>query len=209
MKVFVYTKDQRSEKITTIENVMRVSEVEISELNYEGDTTPCIVQDSPTFTGIYKSEEEEPLEYRFSLYYSTNEYNLISTTGWKKHISGQNYHYGRFPVLLENHHNYNIIYEVKTVNNFQPTLSVARAFRTDFFHIQDDIGLSITSGKDYDNGGVHGNSGVPNYAAYLMYNNGAFSSKEEMAMELKELLNEAKDEATRKAISEAIAKLEK
>ena len=154
---FYVSADDYSEwsSICYTKKLSKAPEVEISELNYEGDTTPCIVQDSPTFTGIYKSEEEEPLEYRFSLYYATNDYNLISTTGWKKHISGQNYHYGRFPVLLENHHNYNIIYEVKTVNNFQPTLSIARAFRTDFFHIQDDIGLSITSGKDYDNGVVN------------------------------------------------------
>jgi len=32
-----------------------------------------------------------------------------------------------------------------------------------------------------DNGGVHTNSGVPNYAAFLMYDNNAFQSKEEMA----------------------------
>ena len=32
-----------------------------------------------------------------------------------------------------------------------------------------------------DNGGVHTNSGVPNYAAFLMYDNKAFTSKEEMA----------------------------
>ena len=35
--------------------------------------------------------------------------------------------------------------------------------------------------KSWDHGGVHTNSGVPNYAAFLMYDNGAFESKEEMA----------------------------
>ena len=34
---------------------------------------------------------------------------------------------------------------------------------------------------DYDQGGIHRNSTVVGYAAYLMYNNGAFSSTEEMA----------------------------
>lgn len=33
----------------------------------------------------------------------------------------------------------------------------------------------------YDNGGVHHNSGVPNYAAYLAYTNGAYKDKFEMA----------------------------
>lgn len=35
--------------------------------------------------------------------------------------------------------------------------------------------------EDWDNGGVHTNSGVPNYTAFLMFDNKAFSSKEEMA----------------------------
>ncbi len=34
---------------------------------------------------------------------------------------------------------------------------------------------------DYDNGGIHNNSTVVSHAAYLMYENGAFKSKEEMA----------------------------
>lgn len=34
---------------------------------------------------------------------------------------------------------------------------------------------------DYDNGGVHQNSNVVSHAAYLMYKDGAFSSREEMA----------------------------
>lgn len=34
---------------------------------------------------------------------------------------------------------------------------------------------------DYDNGGVHQNANVVGHAAYLMYENGAFTSKEEMA----------------------------
>ena len=33
----------------------------------------------------------------------------------------------------------------------------------------------------WDHSGVHTNSGVPNYAAFLMYDNGAFKNKEEMA----------------------------
>ena len=44
-----------------------------------------------------------------------------------------------------------------------------------------ESGSDIKDWKDLDNGGVHTNSGVPNYAAYLMYKNNAFSSKEEMA----------------------------
>ncbi|MBE6151190.1 MAG: VWA domain-containing protein [Firmicutes bacterium] len=39
----------------------------------------------------------------------------------------------------------------------------------------------ITDWTEWDNGGVHTNSGVPNYTAFLMYDNGAFTSKEEMA----------------------------
>lgn len=35
--------------------------------------------------------------------------------------------------------------------------------------------------SNWDNGGVHANSGVPNYAAFLMYDNGSFKNKEEMA----------------------------
>ena len=38
-----------------------------------------------------------------------------------------------------------------------------------------------TSINDYDNGGEHHNATVPGHAAYLMYKNGAFSSKEQMA----------------------------
>lgn len=34
---------------------------------------------------------------------------------------------------------------------------------------------------DYDSGGVHRNSTIPSYAAYLMYHNGAFKDREEMA----------------------------
>ena len=41
--------------------------------------------------------------------------------------------------------------------------------------------IDLEDWKKYDNGGVHINSGVPNHAAYLMYENGAFSSREEMA----------------------------
>ena len=44
-----------------------------------------------------------------------------------------------------------------------------------------ESGNPIDVWTDYDNGGVHINSGVPNHAAYLMYNNGAFESKEEMS----------------------------
>ena len=67
-----------------------------------------------------------------------------------------------------------------------------------------DIGGSYMDGNSYNMNYGQG-YGMP------MYGRGyaRTSSKEEMAMELKELLNEAKDEATRKAISEAIAKLEK
>lgn len=43
-------------------------------------------------------------------------------------------------------------------------------------------GYTLDNYKDeYDNGGVHTNSNVPNHAAYLMYNNGAFESREQMA----------------------------
>ena len=41
--------------------------------------------------------------------------------------------------------------------------------------------IDLEDWTKYDNGGVHINSGVPNHAAYLMYENGAFSSKDEMA----------------------------
>lgn len=45
----------------------------------------------------------------------------------------------------------------------------------------EEIGSPIEVWTDWDNKGVHTNSGVPNHAAYLMYANGAFESKEEMA----------------------------
>ena len=46
---------------------------------------------------------------------------------------------------------------------------------------QEDEGSPLDDWKEWDNGGVHTNSGVPNYAAYLMYQNGAFKDREEMA----------------------------
>ena len=46
---------------------------------------------------------------------------------------------------------------------------------------QEDKGSPLDDWKEWDNGGVHTNSGVPNYAAYLMYQNGAFKDREEMA----------------------------
>lgn len=45
----------------------------------------------------------------------------------------------------------------------------------------EEAGSPLSSWEEWDNGGVHNNSGVPNHAAYLMYKNGAFSSMEEMA----------------------------
>jgi len=42
-------------------------------------------------------------------------------------------------------------------------------------------GDPLESWEDWDHGGVHTNSGVPNYAAFLMYDNGAFKNKDEMA----------------------------
>lgn len=44
-----------------------------------------------------------------------------------------------------------------------------------------DAGRPIATWREYDNGGVHVNSNVPNHAAYLMYENGAFESREQMA----------------------------
>lgn len=54
-------------------------------------------------------------------------------------------------------------------------------WRTDLMKKLEEAGNPIEVWTDWDNGGVHTNSGVPNYAAYLMYKNGAFESKEEMA----------------------------
>ena len=54
-------------------------------------------------------------------------------------------------------------------------------WRTNEMKRLEEIGRPIEVWTDWDNGGVHTNSGVPNYAAYLMYKNGAFESKEEMA----------------------------
>ena len=53
--------------------------------------------------------------------------------------------------------------------------------QTDLMKKLEEAGNPIEVWTDWDNGGVHTNSGVPNYAAYLMYKNGAFESKEEMA----------------------------
>jgi len=44
-----------------------------------------------------------------------------------------------------------------------------------------DRGEPLDDWRDWDNGGVHTNSGIPNHAAYIMYNNGAFKDKQEMA----------------------------
>lgn len=40
---------------------------------------------------------------------------------------------------------------------------------------------NLTYVTDHDKGGVHTNSNVVSHAAYLMYESGAFSSREEMA----------------------------
>lgn len=55
------------------------------------------------------------------------------------------------------------------------------SWRTEMMKKLEESGNPIEIWTDWDNGGVHTNSGVPNHAAYLMYSNGAFSSKEEMA----------------------------
>lgn len=47
--------------------------------------------------------------------------------------------------------------------------------------LSEEAGNVLNDWKDWDHGGVHTNSNVPNHAAYLMYKNGAFSDKEEMA----------------------------
>ena len=54
-------------------------------------------------------------------------------------------------------------------------------WRTNEMKRLEEIGRPIEVWTDWDSGGVHTNSGVPNHAAYLMYKNGAFESKEEMA----------------------------
>lgn len=45
----------------------------------------------------------------------------------------------------------------------------------------EEEGSPLEKWQDWDNGGVHTNSGVPNHAAYLMYKNGAFDNMEQMA----------------------------
>ena len=45
----------------------------------------------------------------------------------------------------------------------------------------EDKGSPLNDWKEADNGGVHTNSGVPNYAAYLAYNGNAYKDKKEMA----------------------------
>lgn len=54
-------------------------------------------------------------------------------------------------------------------------------WRQEMLKRQEDKGSPLDDWKEWDNGGVHTNSGVPNYAAYLMYQNGAFKDREEMA----------------------------
>ena len=132
----------------------RAPEIYIKELNTDADVESKMIYDSPTFTGIYQSEEEEPLEYQFSLYYATNGAKKIATTGWKKHIPGQ-FHIGKFPILLTDFTRYKVKYEVKTVNGYQQGdsyLSVERLFLTAFYEIQDDIGLTIHAKNNYDDG---------------------------------------------------------
>lgn len=45
----------------------------------------------------------------------------------------------------------------------------------------EEAGSPLNDWTEWDNGGVHTNSSVPNHAAYLMYKNGAFKDKKEMA----------------------------
>lgn len=54
-------------------------------------------------------------------------------------------------------------------------------WRTDMMKKYEENKTPLADWTDWDRGGVHTNSGVPNHAAYLMYANGAFESKEEMA----------------------------
>ncbi len=54
-------------------------------------------------------------------------------------------------------------------------------WRTDLMKRAAAAGSPLSVWTDYDNGGVHINSGVSNYAAYKMYEDGAFKDKDEMA----------------------------
>lgn len=54
-------------------------------------------------------------------------------------------------------------------------------WRAEMFVAQEKKGIKLDKWQDWDYGGVHNNSGVPNHAAYLMYENGAFESREQMA----------------------------
>lgn len=54
-------------------------------------------------------------------------------------------------------------------------------WRTDTMNRLKEKGNPIEVWTDWDHGGVHTNSGVPNHAAYLMYEKGAFKDREEMA----------------------------
>lgn len=66
-----------------------------------------------------------------------------------------------FPADLEH---YNTEWQEKVIQNYA------------------ERGRLLEDWRDYDSGGVHINSGVPNYAAYLMYHNGAYSTFDEMAI---------------------------
>jgi hypothetical protein len=124
--------------------------VNILELPTEG-TSYTIPYESPTFTGTYESSDEELLQYRFKLFKTVNNAQIVGDTGWKKYINGQP-NIGNFSVLLDDFTNYRLEYTIQTVNGYSVTKT--RTFLTAFYQILDDMNLSIATDVNENAGSI-------------------------------------------------------
>lgn len=100
-------------------------------------------------------------------------------------IEGKNFNIGEDVLAMRNMANPNEFKDpaIKEGKYYFPsdTETYNEEWQTRIMQHYEDIGSPLEKWQDWDHEGVHTNSGVPNYAAYLMYENGAFSSREEMA----------------------------
>lgn len=100
-------------------------------------------------------------------------------------IEGKNFNIGEDVLSMRNMANPNEFNDpaIKDGKYYFPTdtKTYNKEWQTDIMNRYAEAGQPLNNWKEWDHGGIHTNSGVPNYAAYLMYKNGAFSSKEEMA----------------------------
>ena len=100
-------------------------------------------------------------------------------------IEGRNFNIGEDVLAMRNMANPNEYSDpaIKDGKYYFPTdeETYNKEWQDKIMKAYEEAGRPLEKWQDWDNEGVHTNSGVPNYAAYLMYENGAFSSKEEMA----------------------------